>query len=120
VVVVLLLVVGAVMFWDRGGDGGDSPVSVQEPAPTNGSLGAEPPNIPVDEPGELVIEDGITPDLTAQHLLVAITALTDAGVPYVVVEVDNETVPSGIIFNQSPLAGTPLGGDVVVTILASR
>ncbi|MCH8850563.1 MAG: helix-turn-helix domain-containing protein [Chloroflexi bacterium] len=120
VVVVLLLVVGVVMFWDRGGGGSESPVLVQEPTPSNGRQGAEPPNVPVDEPGELVIEDGVTPDLVAQHLLVAITALTDAGMPYVVVEVENAAVPSGIIFNQSPLAGTPLDGDTVVTILASR
>lgn len=121
VVIVLLLVVGVVMFWDRGGGGSDTPVSVvEDPIPGNGSQGAEPPNIPVDEPGELVIEEGVTPDLVAQHLLVAITALTDAGVPYVVVEVEHDTVPSGIIFNQSPLAGTPLADDVVVTLLASR
>ena len=120
VVVVVLLVVGAVMFWGQGGGGSDSPVLVQDATPSNGNQGGGPPIVPVDEPGELVIEDGVTPDLAAQHLLVAITALTDAGVPYVVVEVDNEAVPSGIIFNQSPLAGTPLDDDTIVTILASR
>ncbi len=119
VVVVLLLVVGAVMFLGRGGSG-DSPALVQDPVPTNGGQGGGPAIVPADEPGELVIEEGVTPDLAAQHLLVAITALTDAGVPYVVVEVENDAVPSGIIFNQSPLAGTPLTDDVVVTILASR
>jgi beta-lactam-binding protein with PASTA domain len=67
-----------------------------------------------------VIEDGVTPDLVGQHLLVAITDLTDADMQYVVVEVDNESGPSGIIFNQSPLAGTPLADDTVVTVLASR
>jgi hypothetical protein len=108
------------MFWDRGGDGGESPITVQEPIPTNGDQGGGQPGIPVDGPGELVIEEGVTPDLDAQHLLVAVSALTDAGVPYVVVEVDNDAVPSGIIFNQSPLAGTPLEDDTVVTILASR
>ncbi len=120
VVVVLLLVVGVVMFWGQGGGGSDSPVLVQDATPSNGNQGGGQPIVPVDEPGELVIEDGVTPDLAAQHLLVAITALTDAGVPYVVVEVDNDAVPSGIIFNQSPLAGTPLDDDTIVTILASR
>ena len=120
VVVVLLLVVGVVMFWDRGSGGGDSPITVQQPVSDNGGQGGGPPNVPVDGPGELVIEDGVTPDLVAQHLLVAITALTDAGVPYVVVEVDNDAVPTGIIFNQSPVAGTPLDDDTVLTILASR
>ena len=120
VVVVVLLLVGVVMFWDRGSGGSESPVTVQDQVPGNGDQGGGPPNIPVDEPGELVIEDGVTPDLVAQHLLVAITALTDAGMPYVVVEVENAAVPSGIIFNQSPLPGTPLDDDTVVTILASR
>lgn len=120
VVVVLLLVVGAVMFWSQSGGGGsDSPVLVQEATPGNGNQGG-PGVVPPDDPGDLVIEDGVTPDLVGQHLLVAITDLTDADVRYVVVEVDNESVPSGIIFNQSPLAGTPLADDTVVTVLASR
>ena len=120
VVVVLLLVVGVVMFWNRGDGGSETPVFVENPAPDNGSEGSEPPNIPFDEPGELVIVDGVTPELGGQHLLVAITALAEAGMPYVVVEVENDAVPSGIIFNQSPPPGTTVGEDTVVTILASR
>lgn len=120
VVVVLLLVVGLFMFWNRGGDGATS-VVVPDPISDNGGQGAEPPNGPFAGPdAELVIEEGIVPDLEAHHLLVAITALTDAGMRYVVVEVENEDVPQGIIFNQSPSPGTPADDDTVVTILASR
>ena len=120
VVVALLLVVGVVMFWNRGDSGSETPVLVENPAPDSGSQGAEPPTNPFDDPGELVIVEGVTPDLAGQHLLVAITALADAGMPYVVVEVENDAVSSGIIFNQSPPPGTAVDEDTVVTILASR
>ncbi len=120
VVVVLLLVAGLVMFWNRGGD---SQTSVASPTQIEDNIGqgAEQPTIPTGEPnGPLVIEEGIVPDLGAEHLLVAITALTDAGMRYVVVEVDNDAVASGIIFNQSPSPGTRMDDDTVITIVASR
>lgn len=120
VVVVLLLVVGLFMFWNRGGDG-ETSVTVPDPISDNGSQGGGPPNGPFDGPdAELVIEEGIVPDLEAHHLLVAITALTDAGIRYVVVELENGDVPQGIIFGQSPSPGSPLDDDTVVTITASR
>ncbi len=120
VVVALLLVAGVVMFWNRGGEGETSVSSPDQIEDTIGQ-GAEQPTIPTGEPNDaLVIEEGIVPDLDAEHLLVAIAALTDAGMRYVVVEVDNDSVAPGVIFNQSPSPGTQMDDDTVITILASR
>ena len=120
VVVVLLLVLGLVMFVGRGGDG-ETSVALPDPTSDNGSQGGGAPDGPFDgPPADLVVEEGIVPDLEGQHLLVAITALADAGMRYVVVEVDNEAVPTGIIFNQSPSPGTSADGGTIITITASR
>ncbi len=120
VVVVLLLVVGLFMFWDRGGDG-ETAVTVPDPIADNGRQGGGSPDGPFVGPdAELVVEEGIVPDLEAHHLLVAITALTDAGMRYMVVEVENEDVAQGIIFSQSPAPGSPANDSTVVTITASR
>lgn len=117
VVIVLLLVVGLLMFWNRGGDS-ETVVSVPDPIADNGRQGGNDPFVGPD--ADLVIEEGIVPDLEAHHLLVAITALADAGIRYVVVEVDNEDVPQGIIFSQSPSPGSLTDDDTVITITASR
>ncbi len=120
VVIVLLLVVGLLMFWTRGGDS-ETVVNVPSPIADNGRQGGGPSNGPFVGPdAELVIEEGVVPGLEGHHLLVAITALSDAGIRYVVVEVENEGVPQGIIFSQSPSPGSPVDDDTVITITASR
>jgi len=113
------------MYWNQGG-GDDDGDGTQVVAPTqvseNGSQGDIPPPTatPADEPAELVVEPGVVPDLTSQHIIAAITALTDADMQYVVIEVESEDVSEGIIFNQSPPPGTPTDDETVVTILAAR
>ena len=121
VVIVLLLVVGLVMFWTRGGDGGETQVTVPDPVQTNGNQGAEPPVIPTEEPlPPLVVEEGEVPDLIGHQLIVAIAALSDAGLPYVVIELENDDVAEGVIFSQSPTAGTATGDNTIITITAAR
>ncbi|MEX0786906.1 MAG: PASTA domain-containing protein, partial [Dehalococcoidia bacterium] len=114
-------VVGMVLFWNRGGDGTDTvtsdPPAVEEP---NGQ-GSDQPDPPVDEPGPApVVEPGVVPDLESEHVVVAVSALAEAGLRYVVLEVENDDVEEGIVFRQSPSAGTETGEDTVVTLLASR
>lgn len=120
VVVVVLLVVGLVLFWNRGGGESESvtnPPAVEEP---NGQ-GAEPPNTPTGEPPAApVVEPGIVPDLEDEHVVVAVNALAEADLRYVVVEVENDDVEAGIVFQQSPSPGTEIDENTVVTLVASR
>ena len=120
VVVVLLLAVGLLLFWNRG-DGGETLVSSPPTIEQPDGFGAEQPTPPADAPRQpLTVEPGIVPDLEAEHVLVAIAALAEAGMRYVVVEVENADVDEGIIFQQSPSPGTPIDADTIVTIVASR
>jgi cytoskeletal protein RodZ len=120
VVIVLLLVVGLLFFWNRGG-GGETLVSNPPVVEQPDGFGAEQPTPPADAPRQpLTVEPGIVPDLEAEHVLVAIAALAEAGMRYVVVEVENADVDEGIIFQQSPSPGTPIDADTVVTVVASR
>ena len=120
VVVVLLLVMGLLLFWNRGG-GGETLVSNPPVSEQPDSFGAEQPTPPDDAPRPpLTVEPGIVPDLETEHVLVAITALVEAGMRYVVVEIENAEVAEGIIFQQSPSPGTPIDADTVITIVASR
>jgi len=121
VVVVVLLVVGLVLFWNRGGGETGSvtnpPPAVQEPS----GQGAEQPTPPIDEPPAApVVEPGIVPDLEDEHVVVAVNALAEAGLRYVVVEVENDDVAPGVVFQQSPSPGTEIDANTVVTLVASR
>lgn len=121
-VVVVLLIVGLVMFWNRGGgDDGATVVAPPTQQQTIGNQGDAPPTAePTEDVGDLVVEPGIVPELDGHQLVVAVSGLTDAGIPYVVLEVENEDVPTGIIFNQTPSAGSLVDDETVVTIVASR
>ena len=111
VVVVLLLGLGLLLFWDRGGDG-------ETTSGLPGTLGSDQPTPPIDQP--LVVEPGVVPDLVSQPLQSAISALEQAGVPYLVIEVTNDDVPAGEVFEQNPPPDTPADDDTVVTLVVSR
>ena len=119
VVVVLLLGLGVLLFWNRGGDGD---LAVSGPQPVDGSpgLGAEQ-FVPDGQPPPLpVVEPGIVPDLEAQDVLVAIDALQQAQLPYIVIEAENGDVPADTVFGQSPAPGTEAEDGIVVTLTVSR
>jgi len=120
VVVVLLVVAGLVLFWNRGGEGESEvtgPPTVQEPIGQGGADG--PPA--VDRPAPTVaVEQGIVPDLEETHVLTAINAVTRNEMRYLVIELDNDDVPVGMVFQQSPSPGTPADDNTVVTLLVSR
>jgi len=115
-VVVLLLVLGLLFFWDRGGEGEpttDEGQQVGLGGPEIEPPGGQPPAAPVLQPG-------IVPDLEGQDVLVAINALVQAELPYLIIEVKNEDVPAGTVFSQSPSPGSALQQDTVITLLVSR
>jgi transcriptional regulator with XRE-family HTH domain len=120
VVVVLLLVVGLVLFWNRGGEG-ETMVSGPPTADQSiGEGGADPPLFGGAPPPTVEVEAGVVPDLETTHVLVALNALWEAGLRYLVIEVENDDVTEGTVFQQSPSPGTETREDTVVTLLVSR
>lgn len=117
VVVVLLVAVGLVLFWNRGGEGDSltsGPPQVEEPS---GGPQAEPP---AGEEPPLVVEPGRVPALENEQLLVAVNALVEADLRYLIIEVETDSVPAGVVFQQSPSPATPSDADTVITLVASR
>lgn len=117
-VIVVMLVVGLFLFWNRGG-GNDAltsaPPTVQS---TPQGQGAEQPTVaPTSAP---VITPGVVPDVVDAQVLVALDALARADLPYFVIETTNGAVPEQTVFQQSPSAGTAADQDTVVTLLVSR
>lgn len=85
--------------------------------------GAEQAATPAGEPATFTLptsEPGIVPDLVMQHGILAVATLRNVEMPYIVVEVENDEVPRGTVFQQAPAAGTALEEGVVVTLLVSR
>jgi beta-lactam-binding protein with PASTA domain len=60
------------------------------------------------------------PALEGQNLLNAIVALNQAGIQAFVVEVERDGAEPGVVFSQSPTAGSPVEDDTVVTLMAGR
>lgn len=116
VVVAMLLLVGLLLFWNRGGEG-DTVTS--EPPPVG--AGAEEVVPSADQPVPApVVKPGVVPDLEAQHVLSAISVLLKAELRYLIIEVKNDDVPAGTVFQQSPSPGTLAEEATVVTLLVSR
>ena len=113
-IVVLLLAVGVVLFWNRGG-GGNETVRSQ---PTAQGQGAEQPTQTLgDQP--IDVQPGVVPDLREQNVLVAVQALDQAGLKFFVIEVKNGDKKE-LVFQQSPSPGTPLSQGGVVTLVVGR
>jgi hypothetical protein len=95
------------------------------PQAENETLGAEEERS-APSPGEPValppptVGPGTVPDLEGGHGLAAIGVLLAVGLPYIVIQVENDDVPSGTVFRQFPAPGTTLEEGVVVTLLVSR
>jgi hypothetical protein len=117
VVVLVIFIAGMVIFWNRGGGGGDETVIGQ---PTTSGQGAENVTPPVTQQAPVDIEQGVVPDVRDENILVAIQALQNAEVPYLIVELENGDVPEQTVFNQSPSPGTEAEGNTVVTLMVSR
>lgn len=115
VVVILMFGLGLLLFWDRGGGG----TSLTSGPPANGtSFGSDQPTPP--EPQPLIVEPGVVPNLLSQPLQAALSALDEAQLPYLVIEVTNDDSVLGQVFQQSPPAGTEADDATVVTLMVSR
>jgi cytoskeleton protein RodZ len=114
-VVAVLAVLGGIFFLMRGGDEGGATVSSPPAATSN--QGAEPGDQPT--PG-IAVEPGQVPDLEEQNLLNALIVLNQAGIQAFVIQVEQDDVEPGIIFSQSPTAGSPVEDDTIVTLMAGR
>lgn len=115
-VVVLLLVLGLLLFWDRGGDDSTVTNDVQQTG-----LGGPDVVSPIDQPlPPPVVEPGIVPDLEGRDVVVVISALVEAELPYLIIEVESEDLPPGFVFRQSPSPGSELKQDTVIALLVGR
>lgn len=117
-VVVLLLLFGLLLFWNRGDGGGQQTVTNQPTAQTPAGQGSDQPRQPTQPPVQ--VNEGEVPDLSDEHVLVALNALEEAGLRYLIVEIENKDVAKQIVFQQSPSPGTPAEDNTVVTLLVSR
>jgi beta-lactam-binding protein with PASTA domain len=85
-----------------------------------GQGGADPPPTDGRPPPTVPVEEGVVPDVETRHVLVALNALWEAELRYLIIEVENEDVDPGIVFQQSPSPGSPTEEDTVLTLLVSR
>lgn len=63
---------------------------------------------------------GRVPDLLNTRVEDATAILDQQDLPYVIVEVDMETVPEGVVFQQTPEPATPADEQTSVTLVVSR
>jgi cytoskeleton protein RodZ len=119
-VVALVLLFGLLIFWNRGGGGEESVTG--RPAATEQvtGQGSEQQPTPAGPVGEPDVTPGVVPALERQHVLVAVEALKAAQLRYLIVEVKNDDVPTGIVFEQSPTPGSEADSSTVVTLVVSR
>jgi len=119
-VVLFLLVAGGFLYISsKGGDGTPlKSAAVATPTLTTEALGggARPAL------GRAVgpITKGTVPDLREVRVDEALTALSDAGLNYVVVETDTVTGQSDIVLSQDPPAGTKAKGGTSVTLVVPK
>jgi transcriptional regulator with XRE-family HTH domain len=119
VIVALLLGVGIVLFWHRGGGGNESVRSQPTVAQPVGQ-GAEQPTETLGGSQPIVAQPGVVPDLRNQNVLAAIHALDQAGLKYFVIEVKSGAAQKELVLQQSPSPGTPLSPGGVVTLVVGR
>lgn len=125
--VAVLLLLGAGLLLYRSGSGGEEaspperPVSAvegvtEEAAPGEVDLA---PVSPVARPVGPVTP-GEVPDLQSVDMDSALAALREADINYVVIEVNNDQVPEGLVIQQDPAPGTKAEPDTSVTLVVSR
>ena len=116
-VVVIIIIAGMVMFWNRSSDGGPS---VQTGGPQVERPVGEGSDNPLPTAGAPVVQSGQVPDVRGQPALIAIHAVAEAGLRYVIIEVKNNNVDNETVFQQSPSPGTRADEGSIVTLMISR
>jgi cytoskeletal protein RodZ len=117
-VVVVLVIAGLFMFWNRSDDSTPSVV-------TNGPQSERPVGEGSDNPGQptlgpVDVQSGEVPDVRGQTALVGLHAISEAGLRFFVIEVENDDVEPETIFQQSPSPGTSVGEGSTVTLMIAR
>jgi cytoskeletal protein RodZ len=124
---VVLLLLGAGLLLYRSGSGGEEasppgpPVSAvegvtEETAP--GEVGLTP--VPALARPVGPVTPGEVPDLESVDMDSALDALQEADINYVVIEVNNDQVPEGLVIQQDPAPGTKAEPETSVTLVVSR
>ena len=115
-----LAIAGLFLYFSSGSGGGTKVSSNAKPVPTitrEGQGGG--PAAAVGRPVG-AIKKGTVPDLTAVRIDDALTALTQAGLNYVVVETDKAKGTVGVVTSQDPAPGTKGGASTSVTLVVPR
>lgn len=113
--VLLVLLVAAIFVFRMGG--GESAPPLPDTRPQTNLPGGAPAG---DAPVPPLSTPGRVPDLLNTRVEDAVAVLDEQRVPYVVVEVEMESVPEGVVFQQTPEPGTPADAQTSVTLVVSR
>ncbi len=117
-VLVFLLVAGVFLYLSSGGGSTSTKTTVAAPTITTEGSGGGPRPASGKPIGD--VRKGVVPDLTAARLDDAMTALTQAGLSYVVVETDDAKGQPGVVASQDPAAGTKGSSSTSVTLVVPR
>jgi hypothetical protein len=115
-VVIVMVLAGMFMFWSRGDDSGPE---IQTGGPQTERPIGEGSDNPQPTAGDINVTPGEVPDVRGQPALAGIHAISEAGLRFFIVEVDNDDVDPETIFQQSPSAGTSVDEGTVVTLMIS-
>lgn len=118
-VLVVLAILGAFLWYSSGGSNVKTVQTTPLAAVTPEGLGGGQ-RPAVGKPPPTDIKKGTVPDLKDVRLDDALTALTQAGLSYVVVETDRVSGQSGVVASQDPAPGTKGGGSTSVTLVVPR
>jgi cytoskeletal protein RodZ len=119
VVVVIMVIVGMVMLWNRNSDTASTVRTGPPQTQRAVSEGSDNP-LPTAGPQPVVVQSGQVPDVRGQQALIGIHAVSEAGLRFFVIEVKNSKVDKETIFQQSPSPGTSVDEGSVVTLMISR
>jgi len=125
VVVVLLLGAGLLLYRSNSG-GEEAATSVPAASEVEGASEEAAPAVVEPTPLPAIarpvgpVIPGRVPDLQSVDVESALAALQEADISYVVIEVKNDDVPRGLVFQQSPAPGSKADPRTPVTLVVSR
>lgn len=118
-VLVALAIIGGFLWYSSGGSSAKTvkPSAVVPAITTEALGGGQVPAVGKPPPG---VTKGTVPDLKDVRVDDALTALSQAGLSYVVVETDSVSGQPGVVASQDPAPGTKGGGRTSVTLVVPR
>jgi transcriptional regulator with XRE-family HTH domain len=119
VVIIVVVIAGLFVFWNRGDD--SAPSVVTEGPRTERPVGGGSDNPSAGNGGQPIeVTQGEAPDVRGQPALLGIHAISEAGLRFFIIEVENGDVAPETIFQQSPSPGTSVDSGSTVTVMISR